>query len=32
MDDWSVQYGWWFKHHERSLEQIRNDEAAARAG
>ena len=30
MDDWPVQYGWWLKHRERSLEQIRADEAAAR--
>jgi 2,4-dienoyl-CoA reductase-like NADH-dependent reductase (Old Yellow Enzyme family) len=29
MDDWPVQYGWWLKHRERTLEQIRNDEAAA---
>jgi hypothetical protein len=32
MDDWPVRYGWWLKHRERSLEKIRNDEAAARAG
>jgi 2,4-dienoyl-CoA reductase-like NADH-dependent reductase (Old Yellow Enzyme family) len=30
MDDWPVQYGWWLKHRERSIEQIRTDEAAAR--
>jgi 2,4-dienoyl-CoA reductase-like NADH-dependent reductase (Old Yellow Enzyme family) len=30
MDDWPVQYGWWLKHRERSIEQIRADEAAAR--
>ncbi len=29
MDDWPVQYGWWLKHRERSMEQIRADEAAA---
>jgi 2,4-dienoyl-CoA reductase-like NADH-dependent reductase (Old Yellow Enzyme family) len=29
MDDWPVQYGWWLKHRERTLEQIRADEAAA---
>jgi 2,4-dienoyl-CoA reductase-like NADH-dependent reductase (Old Yellow Enzyme family) len=28
MDDWPVQYGWWLKHRERSIEQIRADEAA----
>jgi hypothetical protein len=28
MDDWPVQYGWWLKHRERTLEQIRADEAA----
>ena len=31
MDDWPVQYGWWLKHRERSMEQIRADEAARRA-
>ncbi len=30
MDDWPVQYGWWLKHRERSIEQIRADEVAAR--
>ena len=25
MDDWIVQYGWWLKHRERSLEQVRAD-------
>ena len=25
MDDWTVQYGWWLKHRERSLEQVRAD-------
>jgi 2,4-dienoyl-CoA reductase-like NADH-dependent reductase (Old Yellow Enzyme family) len=30
MDDWPVQYGWWLKHRERSMEQIRADEAASR--
>ena len=30
MDDWPVQYGWWLKHRERSIEQIRADEAARR--
>ena len=28
MDDWPVQYGWWLKHRERAIEQIRADEAA----
>ncbi len=32
MDDWPVQYGWWLKHRERSIEQIRADEAALRQG
>ena len=30
MDDWPVQYGWWLKHRERSIEQIRADEAATK--
>jgi 2,4-dienoyl-CoA reductase-like NADH-dependent reductase (Old Yellow Enzyme family) len=30
MSDWPVQYGWWLKHRERSLAEIRADEAAAR--
>lgn len=30
MDDWPVQYGWWLKHRERAIEQIRTDEAVAR--
>ena len=30
MDDWPVQYGWRLKHRERSIEQIRADEAASR--
>ena len=25
MDDWLIQYGWWLKHRERSLEQVRAD-------
>lgn len=25
MDDWPVQYGWWLKHRERALEQVRSD-------
>jgi len=25
-----VQYGWWLKHRERSMAQIRADEAAQR--
>ncbi len=25
MDDWNIQYGWWLKHRERALEQVRND-------
>ncbi|MFM9938584.1 MAG: NADH:flavin oxidoreductase/NADH oxidase [Hyphomicrobiaceae bacterium] len=25
MDDWAVQYGWWLKHRERALEQVRRD-------
>jgi 2,4-dienoyl-CoA reductase-like NADH-dependent reductase (Old Yellow Enzyme family) len=29
MDDWPLQYGWWLKHRERSIAQIRADEAAA---
>jgi 2,4-dienoyl-CoA reductase-like NADH-dependent reductase (Old Yellow Enzyme family) len=29
MDDWPVQYGWWLKHRERSIAQIRADEAVA---
>jgi 2,4-dienoyl-CoA reductase-like NADH-dependent reductase (Old Yellow Enzyme family) len=29
MDDWPVQYGWWLKHRERTIEQIRAEEAAA---
>lgn len=29
MDDWPVQYGWWLKHRERSIAQIRADEATA---
>jgi len=29
MDEWPVQYGWWLKHRERSIAQIRADEAAA---
>jgi len=28
MDDWPVQYGWWLKHRERSIAQIRADAAA----
>jgi 2,4-dienoyl-CoA reductase-like NADH-dependent reductase (Old Yellow Enzyme family) len=32
MDDWPVQYGWWLKHRERSIAQIRADEAAAGRG
>ena len=31
MDDWPVQYGWWLKHRERSIAQIKADEVAARA-
>jgi 2,4-dienoyl-CoA reductase-like NADH-dependent reductase (Old Yellow Enzyme family) len=30
MDDWPVQYGWWLKHRERSIAQIRADEAAGK--
>jgi 2,4-dienoyl-CoA reductase-like NADH-dependent reductase (Old Yellow Enzyme family) len=30
LDDWTVQYGWWLKHRERSIADIRADEAAAR--
>jgi len=29
MDDWPVQYGWWLKHRERSIAQIRADDDAA---
>jgi 2,4-dienoyl-CoA reductase-like NADH-dependent reductase (Old Yellow Enzyme family) len=25
MDGWPVQYGWWLKHRERALEQVRAD-------
>ncbi len=25
MDGWAVQYGWWLKHRERALEQVRKD-------
>ncbi len=25
MDDWPQPYGWWLKHRERALEQIRSD-------
>jgi hypothetical protein len=32
MDDWPVQYGWWLKHRERSIAQIRADEDAALEG
>jgi hypothetical protein len=31
MDNWPVRYGWWLKHRERSIEQIRADEVAAAA-
>lgn len=31
MDDWPVQYGWWLKHRERSIAQIRADEAAGKS-
>ena len=30
LDDWTVQYGWWLKHRERSIADIRADEAATR--
>ncbi len=30
MNDWPVQYGWWLKHRERSIAEIRADEAAGR--
>jgi 2,4-dienoyl-CoA reductase-like NADH-dependent reductase (Old Yellow Enzyme family) len=30
MSDWPVQYGWWLKHRERSIAEIRADEAAGR--
>jgi len=30
MDEWPVQYGWWLKLRERSIDQIRADEAASR--
>ncbi len=29
MDSWPVQYGWWLKHREPSIAQVRADEAAA---
>ena len=32
MDDWPLQYGWWLKHRERSIAQIRADEDAASDG
>lgn len=32
MDDWPVQYGWWLKHRERSMAQIRADEDAVLEG
>jgi len=32
MDDWPVQYGWWLKHRERAIAQIRADEDAALDG
>jgi 2,4-dienoyl-CoA reductase-like NADH-dependent reductase (Old Yellow Enzyme family) len=25
MDDWPVQYGWWLKHRETALDQVRRD-------
>jgi 2,4-dienoyl-CoA reductase-like NADH-dependent reductase (Old Yellow Enzyme family) len=25
MDDWPVQYGWWLKHREAALAQVRRD-------
>ena len=30
MDDWPIQYGWWLKLRERSIAQIREDEARAK--
>ena len=30
LDDWTIQYGWWLKHRERSIADIRADEAVAR--
>ena len=32
MDGWPVQYGWWLKHRERSIAQIRADEDAPLEG
>jgi len=32
MDDWPVQYGWWLKHRERAIAQIRADEDATLEG
>ena len=32
MDDWPVQYGWWLKHREWTLERLRAEEAAAARG
>lgn len=32
MDDWPVQYGWWLKIREYSLEKIRAEEATAGKG
>lgn len=31
LDDWTVQYGWWLKHRERTIADIRADEAAAKS-
>lgn len=27
LDDWPLQYGWWLKHRERALQDIRADQA-----
>ncbi len=32
MDDWPVQYGWWLKHREWTLERLRAEEAGAARG
>jgi hypothetical protein len=31
MNDWPIQYGWWLKLRERSIAQIREGQARAKA-
>ena len=31
MADWPIQYGWWLKLRERSIAQIREGQARAKA-